>query len=112
MTIASKLKIFSFLILLISLAFGYSFLSTSTNLKEQRNVNNIIQSIIKNTFEFSIITNEFISNRSHRVQSQWGNSHASLEKLFEKASTTLNYNDDKVALKKIMNNEVSIKPAA
>ena len=106
MTIASKLRIFSLLILIVSLAFGYSFWQTSKNLKAQRNVNNIIQAIIKNTFEFSIITNEYITNRSSRVQSQWGNSHASLEALFFQATQILNFSDDKLSLKKIISNEI------
>lgn len=106
MTIASKLKIFSLLILLISIAFGYSFSLTSGNLKDQRKVNNIIQAIIKNAFEFSIITNENILNQSPRIQAQWSNSHISLEALFEQASITLKHIDDKISLKKVMNNEV------
>lgn len=106
MTIASKLRIFSLLILIVSLAFGYSFWQTSKHLQSQRNINNLIQSIIKNTFEFSIITNEYITNRSTRVQTQWGNSHASLETLFSQASKTLHFNDDKISLKKIMSNEI------
>ena len=106
MTIASKLRIFSLLILIVSLAFGYSFWQTSKNLKAQRNVNNIIQAIIKNTFEFSIITNEYITNRSSRVQSQWGNSHTSLEALFFQATQILNFSDDKLSLKKIISNEI------
>ena len=105
MTIASKLRITSLLVLFISVAFGYSFWQTSKNLQAQRNVNDIIQAIIKNTFEFSFITNEYITNRSPRVQTQWGNSHASLENLFSQASKILHFNDDKTSLKKIKSNE-------
>ena len=105
MTITAKLRITSLLVLVISVAFGYSFWHTSKNLQAQRNVNDIIQSIIKNTFEFSFITNEYITNRSHRVQTQWGNSHVSLETLFSQASKTLHFSDDKISLKKIMSNE-------
>ena len=105
MTIASKLRITSILVLIISIAFGYSFWQTSKNLQAQRNVNNIIQTIIKNTFEFSFITNEYITNRSPRVQSQWTNSHTSLEILFSQASKSLYFNDDKISLKKIISNE-------
>lgn len=106
MTIASKLRWFTLLILLVSVAFAYSFWQTSKNLQSQRKVNDIIQAIIKNTFEFSIITNEYITNRSSRVQTQWSNSHASLEALFSKATQTLNFSDDKLSLKKITSNEV------
>ena len=106
MTIASKLRFSSLIILLVSIAFGYSFWQTSTNLQAQRNVNNIIQAIIKNSFEFSIITNEYISNKSPRVQTQWGNSHASIEALFTQARKKLFFQDDKISLKKIMSNEM------
>ncbi len=105
MTIAAKLRITSILVLIISIAFGYSFWQTSKNLQAQRNVNNVIQTIIKNTFEFSFITNEYITNRSPRVQSQWSNSHTSLEILFSQASNVLHFNDDKISLKKIISNE-------
>lgn len=105
MTIASKLKVSSLLILLVSIAFGYSFWQTSKNLEAQRNVNHIIQAIIKNSFEFSIITNEYIVNRSSRVASQWANSHASLELLFSRASKDFLFNEDIISLKKIMANE-------
>ena len=105
MTIAAKLRISALLVLVISVAFGYSFWQTSKNLQAQRNVNNVIQAIIKNTFEFSFITNEHITNRSPRVQTQWGNSHTSLEALFTQASKTFHFSDDKISLKKIMSNE-------
>ena len=105
MTIASKLRTSTLLILIVSIAFGYSFWQSSEHLQTQRNINNIIQAIIKNTFEFSFITNEYIINRSSRVQTQWGNSHVSLEILFAKAAKNLNFNDDKISLKKIMSNE-------
>ena len=105
MTIASKLKVSALLILLISLAFGYSFWQTSKQLQIQRNANNVIQAIIKNSFEFSIITNEYITNRSLRVQAQWENSRASLKALLTKAATVLYFNDDKISLKKIISNE-------
>ncbi|MCK4864486.1 MAG: PAS domain S-box protein [Gammaproteobacteria bacterium] len=106
MTIASKLRISSLLVLIISVAFGYSFWQTSKNLQAQRDVNDIVQAIIKNTFEFSFITNEYITNRSPRIQTQWGHSHASLETLFSQASKTLHFRDDKVSLKKIISNEI------
>ena len=106
MTIASKLKVSALLILLISLAFGYSFWQTSKQLQIQRNANNVIQAIIKNSFEFSIITNEYITNRSLRVQAQWENSRASLKALLTKAATVLYFNDDKISLKKIRTNEM------
>jgi len=105
MTIASKLRWFTLLILLVSIAFGYSFWQTSKNLQKQRDVNNIIQAIIKNTFEFSFITNEYITNRNPRIQTQWGNSHTSLDALFEQATKVLFFSDDKISLKKIMSNE-------
>ena len=105
MTIAANLRAFSLMILFISIAFGYSFWQTSKNLQQQRNVNNVIQAIIKKTFEFSIITNEYIENQTSRTESQWGNSHASLEKLFVKATQTFNYKDDKTSLRKIISNE-------
>lgn len=106
MTIAAKLRAFSLIMLLISVAFGYSFSQTSAHLKNQRTVNNIIQAIIKKTFEFSIITNEYIENKTPRIESQWGNTHASLEKLFTQASKTLYFHDDINSLKKIIANEV------
>lgn len=106
MTIAAKLRIISVLLLIISVTFGYSFWQTSKNLEIQRNVNNIIQALIKNTFEFSFITNEYITNRSPRVQSQWANSHASLEAIFVQSNQILYFPDDKTSLKKIMSNEV------
>lgn len=105
MTIAAKLRAFTLLILLVSIAFGYSFWKTSAQLKNQRNVNNLIQSIIKNTFEFSIITNEYITNRSPRIQTQWSNSNASMEKLFVQAANKLRFTDDKSSLKKIIVNK-------
>ena len=105
MTIAAKIRVFSLLLLTISAAFGYSFWLSSQNLQAQRNVNNIIQAIIKNTFEFSFITNEYISIRNSRVQRQWENSHLSLETLLFKATDVLYINDDKVSLKKIKANE-------
>lgn len=106
MTIAFKLRTFSLMILIISVAFGYSFWLTSNNLQNQRNVNNIIQRIIKNTFEFSIITDELVENVTPRIHSQWGNSHTSLEILFAQANKIFIFNDDNVSLKKIMANEI------
>lgn len=105
MTISSKLRAFSIFILIVSLTFGYSFWTMSEKLQSQRNVNNLIQGIIKNTFEFSIITNEYIANQSPRVQTQWINSHVSLESLFHKANKHLSFHDDKISLKKIQSNE-------
>ena len=105
MSIAAKLRAFTILMFIVSIAFGYSFWQTSQNLKTQRNVNNVIQTIIKTTFEFSSITNEYLANQSPRIQSQWGNSHASLESIFSKATDTLSFSDDKKSLQKIMDNE-------
>lgn len=105
MTIAAKIRIFSILLLIISAAFGYSFWSSSQNLQSQRNINNIVQAIIKNTFEFSFITNEHITKQNPRTQSQWESSHLSLENLFLSANKLLHFNDDIISLKKIIQNE-------
>jgi len=105
MTIAAQLRAFTLLILIVSVGFGYSFWLTSQNLNTHRHTNNIIQTIIKNTFEFSTITNEYIAQQNSRIKLQWGNSHASLEAIFSKAINTLIFEDDKISLKKIMNNE-------
>ena len=105
MSIAAQLRIFTLLILIVSAGFGYSFWHTSKNLNVQRNVNNIIQAIIKNTFQFSSITNEYLATQNSRIQSQWANSHASLESTFAEAINNLGFEDDKISLNKIMTNE-------
>lgn len=105
MTIAFKIRAFSIILFIVTTAFGYSFWQTSNNLKNQSTVNEIVQDIIKATFEFNIITNEYINSKNIRVKSQWNNSHASLEVLFFNANKFLFHNDDKYSLKIIMANE-------
>lgn len=105
MSIAAQLRIFTLLILIVSAGFGYSFWHTSQNLNVQRNVNNIIQAIIKNTFQYSSIMNEYLTTQNPRIQSQWGNSRTSLESTFAKAIDNLDFPDDKISLQKIMANE-------
>ncbi len=109
MTIATKTRILTLLLLIISVTFGYSFWQTSRNLEYQRKNNNIIQTLIKNTFDFSFISNEYISNRNQRVQLQWANSHASLEATFSKATKNLNMPDDKASLKKMISDETQVE---
>lgn len=90
---------------MVSVWSGYSFWETSKNLDNRRAVNEVVQNMIKATFEFNILINEHIASASARTKMQWNNRHTSLEALLLKAEDLLTYSDDKSSLKKIIANE-------
>ena len=109
MSIASQIRSVTLLLLMLSIWFIYSFWETSNNLEHQRAVNQNVQALIKGAFELNIMTNEYIHAQNERISEQWDSSHLSIEALFVETGRLLSYDDDKLSLKKIMNNEVQVE---
>lgn len=106
MTITNQTRVLTLFLIIVSLSFGYLIWDVSSKLKQQRAINKTFQKLIKSSFEFSIITNEYIrSKRSARVTAQWENTHASLEIAFANAKKVITRIDDKASLEKIKANE-------
>lgn len=109
MSISSQIRSVTLLLLMLSIWFVYSFWETSNNLEHQRAVNQNVQALIKGAFELNIMTNEYLYAQNDRIRQQWDSSHLSIEALFVESGRLLSYEDDKLSLKKIMNNEVQVE---
>ena len=82
MTLKTKFKIISVVVIGLALSIGFFIFIQSQELKDEVEENKVASEIMKGSFELSLLANDFLLHPSERNREQWQTRYQSIDELF------------------------------